>query len=212
MAVGMFDTIYSVASQPTGVWDIVPADLVASSILAAAAAVSAGTAAAISQATQSGVVKGAEEDCRVVLGYPHPFAVSARHTALARSQGSQGDIAYITTKILNKAGAADGTAGMADSPDAHPQRDQHCSNHPVSSDTDSPRLFTGTAPNCSTDCGRSSSMCDSDSQQLRQHQHHHGSMPLLVVHSATSSTYPLVLMESWNYMLDFLEAHAPPFR
>lgn len=37
-------------------------------------------------------------------------------------------------------------------------------------------------------------------------------LPLLIVHAATSSTYPLVLMEGWNYNLDFFDAHPPPFR
>jgi hypothetical protein len=43
-------------------------------------------------------------------------------------------------------------------------------------------------------------------QQLRQR------LPLLIVHAATSSTYPITLMEGWNYLLPFLEAHPPPFR
>jgi hypothetical protein len=70
-----------------------------------------------------------------------------------------------------------------------------------------------------TDSSRSSSVmgcgCESDVQPLAEQQgsgEHQGGMPLLILHSATSSTYPLVLMESWNYMLDFLEAHRAPFR
>lgn len=95
---GMFDSLSSVASQPTGVWDIVPADLVASSILAAAAAVSAGAAAAISHATQAGVVKGLADERRVVLGYPHPLAAApataatASHALLRSASGSQNDV------------------------------------------------------------------------------------------------------------------------
>lgn len=44
MAIGLFDSLGSVASRPLGVWDIVPADLVAAAVIASAAAVSAGVA------------------------------------------------------------------------------------------------------------------------------------------------------------------------
>ncbi|WIA40535.1 hypothetical protein OEZ86_013881 [Tetradesmus obliquus] len=40
----------------------------------------------------------------------------------------------------------------------------------------------------------------------------HAALPLLIVHAATSSSYPLVLSEGWNTNLDFLQAHPPPFR
>jgi hypothetical protein len=202
------------------VWDIVPADLVASSILAAAAAVSAGAAAAISHVTQAGIVKGLPEECRVVLGYPHPFAAAATesHALLCSCSGSQDDL---TAKILKKAQSVHAAGVKAASPDvaARQQRDQRPS-PALSSEADSPRLRTGpmqpalaavnsSSSSSTTNSCSSSFMCDLDAQQLRQQ---HGGMPLLVVHAATSSTYPLVLMEGWNYMCDFLDAHPPPFR
>lgn len=111
----------------------------------------------------------------------------------------------------------DAAGVKAASPDVR-QRDQRDPSPALSSDPDSPRLRAGSpqpagAALCSGSSSansRSSSMvCELDAQQLRQQ---HGGMPLLVVHAATSSTYPLVLMEGWNYMCDFLDAHAPPFR
>lgn len=38
-----------------------------------------------------------------------------------------------------------------------------------------------------------------------------GAGPLLIVHAATSSTYPLTLMEGWNHNLEFFKDHPAPF-
>lgn len=35
---------------------------------------------------------------------------------------------------------------------------------------------------------------------------------MLIVHSSSSSTYPMTLMEGWNYALEFIEVHKPRFR
>eukprot|EP00775_Hariotina_reticulata_P012149 gene12149-12287_t len=40
----------------------------------------------------------------------------------------------------------------------------------------------------------------------------HKQPALLIVHAATSSTYPVTLMECWNAGLEFLDTHEPPFR
>lgn len=238
MAVGMFDTVTSVASQPTGVWDVVPADLVASSILAAAAAVSAGAAAAISQATQSGTVQGTAAERRVVLGYPHPLSAAVRAPQLLGQGGGQaaGDVASkIIAKVqLNATAQAsvavapphdgmDTTAARDQHNDQHSdqQSDQHSNQHSAlyrsnssGSSSGSPRLLAtavhdGKSEGLTSSSSASSSVveCEVDGEQQQQ-----GGMPLLILHAATSSTYPLVLMESWNYMLDFLEAHPAPFR
>lgn len=222
MAVGMFDTLSSVASQPTGVWDIVPADLVASSILAAAAAVSAGAAAAVSHATQSGIVKGTVEERRVVMGYPHPLAAQPSCSGRDLSRGARADV---TAKIhfrpaahckADAAGEVDAFRGHRDQLSDVVDSDDACSSN------SSPKLLVGIAP--STECrscsstddihSRSSSIGEEAVALLRpgEQQRARGQVPLLVVHAATSSTYPLVLMESWNMMLEFLEAHPPPFR
>lgn len=235
MAVGMFDALPSVASQPTGVWDVVPADLVASSILAAAAAVSAGAAAAISQATQSGAVQGTLEERRVVLGYPHPLSAAVRGVGpqlLGKDRTHDpGDVA---ARILAKVKLGDSTdsadAGRISprSDDVSAERDQRPHQHSVlyrsnssGSSSGSERLLAsavhGGKSEEVTNSSRSSSVtgCECGVQQLAEQQggvQQQGGMPLLILHSATSSTYPLVLMESWNYMLDFLEAHRAPFR
>lgn len=36
--------------------------------------------------------------------------------------------------------------------------------------------------------------------------------PMLVVHSSSSSTYPMTLMEGWNAALEFIAVHKPNFR
>lgn len=35
---------------------------------------------------------------------------------------------------------------------------------------------------------------------------------MLIVHSSSSSTYPLTLMEGWNHAVEFLQVHKPRFR
>lgn len=36
--------------------------------------------------------------------------------------------------------------------------------------------------------------------------------PVLIIHAATTSTYPVMMYQRWNYALDFMAAHPPPFR
>jgi hypothetical protein len=39
-----------------------------------------------------------------------------------------------------------------------------------------------------------------------------GKPAMLVVHSSSSSTYPMTLMEGWNAALEFIAVHKPKFR
>jgi hypothetical protein len=61
---------------------------------------------------------------------------------------------------------------------------------------------------CSEDSLPSDGLLGSDGSS----ETHHKPSPLLIVHAATSSTYPVTLMECWNAGQEFLDAHEPPFR
>ncbi|WIA40444.1 hypothetical protein OEZ86_013801 [Tetradesmus obliquus] len=263
MAIGLFDCLESVASQPMGVWDIVPADLVASSIIAAAAAISAGVAASISRATRSGSIAGCAADAAVVLGQPHPFspaahAAHAAHVAEQHAGLADGCSADITSTIKvaavehalkpiqaaaaggHKPAAGAGRAMSAASDDTAMYPGGRVSSladlaamvdsagdSSSSSSSSSPKMRSsipaGRSPQTSkltqqllaaVNVASSTEDSNSNSDELASEGLSDGEprLPLLIVHAATSSTYPLVLMEGWNYNLDFFEAHPPPFR
>lgn len=254
MAIGMFDCLESVASRPMGIWDIVPADMVASIILAAAAAVCTGVGATISRATKSGSIAGTAADSAVVLGQPHPFSQAPRlHDADASAaQYVSPDVAatiklaatdhHSAADIPHKANAAKSFAGgralsarsddtaMSASDSSPDTNSDVCS---ISSSgtgfMGSPKLLgtsyktpRGTAnltyqmlESVTVSCQGCSHSCDSDIHDdlaTSDDGDDHTRLPLLIIHAATSSTYPLTLMEGWNYNLDFFDAHPQPFR
>eukprot|EP00878_Enallax_costatus_P011041 GHUV01011531.1.p1 GENE.GHUV01011531.1~~GHUV01011531.1.p1 ORF type:complete len:571 (+),score=148.68 GHUV01011531.1:338-2050(+) len=253
MAIGMFDCLESVASQPMGIWDIVPADLVASSILAAAAAVSAGVGAAISRATKSGSIAGSAADAEVVIGQPHPFSQAA-HTAQLQDTSAGQYVSPDVAATIKLAAAEHGAVGLPhkaaavkglassralstrsddtamcasdSSPDTHSDACSISSSGTGS--ISSPKLLgtpfktpRGTAnltfqllESVTVSCQGCGHSCDNDMHDMAQSEagDYHTGLPLLIVHAATSSTYPLTLMEGWNYNLDFFDAHPQPFR
>lgn len=227
MAVGMYDKLSSVALQPTSVWDVVPADMVAANILAAAAAVSAGAAAAISGAARSGVVKGSEGDARVVLGY-----TLASERISCRQPLNDSEFVTFAAKVADKCEpdvipdaeiSTESPSELIPAQCVYDDGDHNvATTNPSEGGSDSPSWLSlvsysaenplyGSSNRSSThdlsSAGTESAMHSlAGTQQLRQR------LPLLIVHAATSSTYPLTLMEGWNYLLPFLEAHPPPFR
>lgn len=264
MAVGLFDCLESVASQPMGIWDIVPADLVASSILAAAAAVSAGVAAAISRATKSGSIAAAPADAAVILGQPHPFTPAAHNTRLEHSETHAAvanrylspDVAatikitgtdhHVASGLAHKPGdaatvkvLANGRAFSARSDDTAMSDPLHmadahsdaCSTSSSNGNVSSPKMRITVTRNGKTTanltqellesvtvgCKAGSNPCECEMMceecvMSDVASEDHARLPLLIVHAATSSTYPLTLMEGWNYNLDFFDAHPQPFR
>jgi hypothetical protein len=268
MAIGMFDCLESVASEPMGVWDIVPADLVASSIIAAAAAISAGVAASISRATRSGGISGSAADAAVVVGQPHPFSPAAHaarlqqvaeHARLAANPDLSATIKVADEHVhgqhlrqLKSAAAAAGGAAPGG------RKPLTAAGRAMSAASDDTAMYPGGRVSsladltAMVDSSGDSSSSNSSSPKTRTspasrppHLHKltqqlfeavnvasviteytHSSdelaseglsdgeprLPLLIVHAATSSTYPLVLMEGWNYNLDFFDAHPAPFR
>lgn len=223
MAVGMYDKLSSVSLQPTSVWDVVPADMVAANILAAAAAVSAGAAAAISRVARSGVVKGSEDDARVLLGYSHPLSASER----VRSKQTlvSGELGTFEAKVAAKCenddipGAEDLTEGASDLISAQCVFDESGADVAASpSESGSSSGLSLLSFRAQNPLYSSSSLTSAGTPVSAAHslagtqQLHHQRLPLLIVHAATSSSYPITLMEGWNYLLPFLEAHPPPFR
>ncbi|KAF8055926.1 fatty acyl-CoA reductase [Scenedesmus sp. PABB004] len=270
MAIGLFDCLQSVASQPMGVWDVVPADLVASSIIASAAAVAAGVGAAISRVTRSGGIVGSASDAAVVLGTPHQFSPAAAAARLAQGEAAAaaaraggrafaGHDVAATIKVADElAGGAGGdAAGAKPGPGKPPAAGRARSDDtamPPGGRHGSLADLAGMAPAsdgasdaCSTPSaggspqlragrggggrgvaltasllervgrgGGGSEECMHSIDELALSEatagEETGGLPLLIVHAATSSTYPLTLMEGWNYNLDFFDAHPQPFR
>lgn len=229
MAIGMYDKLSSVGLQAAGVWDVVPADLVGCSILAAAAAVSAGKAAALCQLTQSGTIHGTAEDRRVVLGYPHTFAAdpqAAKQPVLLTSSFPETSDSWRipAAGLESEAGAATGKKGALPTLSHVSQPMSRSASSTISdspsllaaaagaayvpSDIDSDETFSSSS---SSGGGTSDTKGSVQCQQLLL-QAPLAQRPLLIVHAATSTTYPITLMEGWNYLLDFIEAHPPPFR
>jgi hypothetical protein len=263
MAIGLFDCLESVASQPMGVWDIVPADLVASSIIAAAAAISAGVAASISRATRSGSIVGSAADAAVVLGQPHPFSPAARAAQLQQvAEQHAGLTGSPDLSPTIKVGAEHGLKPLKSAAAAGDRKTKKAAGRAMSAASDDTAMYPGGRVSSLADLtamedssgdssGDSSSSSSSSSPKMRSNPTSRAPqsskltqqllaavnvasatedsnssdelaseglsdgeprLPLLIVHAATSSTYPLVLMEGWNYNLDFFDAHPPPFR
>eukprot|EP00879_Flechtneria_rotunda_P002270 GHRR01002461.1.p1 GENE.GHRR01002461.1~~GHRR01002461.1.p1 ORF type:complete len:664 (+),score=233.63 GHRR01002461.1:802-2793(+) len=288
MAIGMFDCLESVASQPLGTWDVVPADLVGSVIIATSAAVSSGVGAAISGSTGSGSVVGTAVDAAVVLGQPHPFSSRLRHATHQQQQSTEvsllvsptpaaatirpmgvhipdvqaairvvpaADQHLASTKCPNNTcksptcqGVSDishkamstksddtamlsGRHGSASDLTAMADNNSGNSSDSGSSGNGSPNMRAVAAAAAAADikltqqllatvvkvhaCEDVQSadellMSDDMTNELSDDQA--GRLPLLIVHAATSSTYPITLMEGWNLNLDFFYAHPPAFR
>jgi len=128
LALGFYHSLKCVSSQPLHCWDIMPADLVANAVLAAAAATAAASCG----------------NCSALL-----TAAAAAVTCNAAATGA----------------AAIG--GMTHTPGT-------------------------TEP----------AVCGSMEKSL----------PLLIVQSSSSSTYPITLLEGWNHAVEFVRCHPPKFR
>jgi hypothetical protein len=270
MAIGMFDCLESVASQPMGVWDIVPADLVASSIIAAAAAISAGVAASISRATRSGGISGSAADAAVVVGQPHPFSPAAhsarlQHIAEHAQLAGNADLSatikvteeHVQVQHLKQLKSAAAAAGGS-APGSRNCKPLTAAGRAMSAASDDTAMYPGGRVSsladltAMVDSSGDSSSSNSSSPKMRSSpasrpphlpkltqqlleavnvasvitEDNNSSdelaseglsdgeprLALLIVHAATSSTYPLMLMEGWNYNLDFFDAHPAPFR
>ena len=300
MAIGMFDSLASVASQPLGVWDVVPADQVAGVIVAAAAAMAAGVGARVSAVTGAGRIAGSQQDSNAVLlgqtagiganggACANPLLAGAADLSASIHvlQGvgktdKQAPAATLQPLIVELGKSSkgvdaarpwlgeDSAAGRALS--AHSDDTAMCSNIGAGAGANSSSVgdlttldgLPGPCGNSDT-CGSCPPSAASSPVGRGRHgavgascaQHtqdgvlcctryaaavaaestfsacEHGllssargvgmdgvavdacppRLPLLIVHAASSSTYPLTLMEGWNYNLDFFDAHPPPFR
>lgn len=184
MATGLFDSLASVASQPVNVWDVVPGDCAAAAIVAAAAAVAAGVSVDIAAQTGSGLVIGDKGDRRPVFG----------------AQSAVAQPATLQQKYSFK------------------QIPSHRSDDTAMSQKSSTCLGSDTASDSSTAASPQLSPAarTTNDQTLTQRLLMTAAAadripPLLIVHAATSTTYPLTLMEGWNYNVEFMAAHPPRF-
>jgi len=190
MAIGLFDCLGSVASHPMGVWDIVPCDLVGSVIIAAAAAVAAGVAPSISRATGSGALHTGSRGARYAAAH------SGADVELVTASSGSLDYAHNLLRGGGKGFSATARAAF------------YCD------DAGSGSSF---ASDGVSDTSDGDDGCpDPLTTRLLEHAAARATgsgaaKPLLIVHAATSSTYPLTLMEGWNYNLEFFAAHPSPF-
>ena len=265
MAIGLFDCLDSVASQPLGVWDIVPSDLVGSAIIAAAAAVAAGVAPSICSATGTGGRSGGGG----VNGSGGNSGASggAANSGLVARAGSAraARIAAVTARISISGSSSGGAKAGGVRPPSTPPL-QLSEDSVVLSGASSPRstsvsddgasdgsdgsshdsssggrgsgggasamrragarllsrlssasadaAFAGGAVAAAAAAAAAAQQQQQQQQQLalqQQQRQQRQRGALLVVHAATSSTYPLTLMEGFNYNLEFFAAHPPPF-
>lgn len=206
MAIGLFDCLGSVASHPLGVWDIVPSDLVGSSIIAAAAAVASGVSVCISRATGSGSLhkggRGAAAAAapagagRALRGAkPGAVHASGPHCMLLRSQARPAGPYPLSVGLSDDTANSDRSGGGS----SFALSDGSASE---GSPLDSPKAYAAAAAHPLTQRLLERAGMQAAAAAAR---------PLLIVHAATSSTYPLTLMEGWNYNLEFFAAHSPPF-
>jgi hypothetical protein len=221
VAIGFFPALSAHAVQPFSVWDAVPGDLVASAILATAAAVGAGLQRELSAATGSGAW------LTPAAARGHAAAVAARRAAV----GAGGAAAAAC------GGGAPGKAGLL-----------HARNGSLSAFTDDTAIGLIAAarapPRC---CGASGSgsgelsptaRSSEDPDALAAPDQSRGralatppkggapaaaaaaaagrlgaggpAQPLLIVHATTSTTYPATVYEAYNTAVDFLKAHGSP--
>jgi hypothetical protein len=189
VAIGFFPYLSAHAVNPYSVWDAVPGDLVASAILATAAAVARGLQREIAAATGSGawVSELARPTAATV---PSTLRVSTNasplkgaHHARKLSMNSLSDDAA----SLIGAGSAHGGSGSGASGSGSPTPLSGVSEEEESSEESSP---------CATPAKAAVAAGPRRTDQ-----------PLLIVHATTSTTYPAIVYEAYNTAVDFLRVH-----
>ncbi|GBF97474.1 hypothetical protein Rsub_10397 [Raphidocelis subcapitata] len=204
VAIGFFPSLYAHAVDPYSVWDAVPGDLVASAILATAAAVAAGLQREIAAATGCGAwAGGAGEPAALALARAAgsvtaalPASLSALAGKRAPSLGAFSDDSAIS---LIAAGAPRAGAGSASCSDG--------SRSPLSGvSEEEPEADEGSAP---ATPARALSPKAGAGGAAGAGAGAAGA-PLLIVQAATSTTYPSGVYEAYNTTVDFLRTHGAP--
>jgi hypothetical protein len=170
VAIGFFPALSAHAVNPYSVWDAVPGDLVASAILATAAAVCRGLQRSIAAATGSGAWGAAGAPPADLAGSFLADDVVLVHAA--------GDDSSPTASSSSAAAAASTTTPLVS------------------------RFRLGKRAAAARAAAAAAASPPSKSSSAPQ--------PLIIVHAATSTTYPATVYEAYNTAVDFLRAHGSP--
>jgi len=209
VAIGFFPRLSAHAVNPYSVWDAVPGDMVASAILATAAAVARGLSAEITAATGSGAwVNGQGRPTATTT--PTTLTASAL-AALAVKGGAAG--AHGRKLSMNSAFSDDGASlicagsvnGSGPSGSGTPtplsgvsEEEEGESDEASPNSSPRPSLPAGSPP---VSKGAAATVAAAAVATKRTLQ------PLLIVHAATSTTYPAIVYEAYNTAVDFLRVH-----
>jgi hypothetical protein len=213
MASGLFDCLGSVASKPLHVWDVVPADQVASIILASAAAVAAGLADTIVRASAGGT-----RPATGLVTQQGAVTSGTKYTpSLAESASSSRENSVAAVIQLTGQPGVTGVVKAGSKVTELPRRGSSSplsSSPPASSAGDVASLPASPVAGAASETGSPMAVQAAAAAAAGAAEGSPAAArvpPLLVVHAATSTTYPLTLMEGWNYNLAFFSAHPPVF-
>ncbi|KAI8468986.1 MAG: male sterility protein-domain-containing protein [Monoraphidium minutum] len=234
IAIGFFPSVTAYALNPYSTWDVVPGDLAASAILATAAAVACGLQSEIASLTGSGTWMGTGAGANRICGagptgaaaaealLPSPLAMlAAGKKPFARKMSMLSTFTDDTALALIGAGSAAGVnspGGSTGSRGASPSAlsgasDEACE---LSSD-DAEHAAAAAAAAAAANCGApgapppaSPAPAKGAPPPLGGGARARPPQPLLIVHAATSTTYPSNVYEAYNVTADFLRAHPSP--
>jgi hypothetical protein len=195
VAIGFFPALSAHAVNPYSVWDAVPGDLVASAILGTAAAVAAGLQSEIVAATGCGAWEGPE-------GAP---------AAASRAAAAAGGLSAVLKAAASKVGAT--ASGLSDAASSligvgsgGPIQTASESETVTSSDDESrPGSPSARVPPTSAPPPSPAPRGPAPRRAPGG-----GRPPLMIVHAATSTTYPSIVYEAYNATVDFLKAFGAP--
>jgi hypothetical protein len=227
VAIGFFPSLSAHAVRPYSVWDAVPGDLVASAILATAAAVGAGLQSELAAATGSGAwvpalrAGGRGAGAAATLAAPRGAgpAAAAGGGGAAAPAGKAGllharsislsaftDDTMVGSLIPAGGRSSGGASGSGElSPTARSSDDP---DHLAALDQNAPKPRPGpgaaTPPKAATPAAAAGAL---PPPRLAGGA---AAQPLLIVHATTSTTYPATVYEAYNTAVDFLRAHGSP--
>jgi hypothetical protein len=190
LATGLYDSLDAVPFQPDRTWDIVPADYVGHTILAAAAAESAATIAAAATAVGAETAYSAQHSTEALV----KDRARRRDLAQMRLGGCEGTSPDQVPLISSMPKGSEGAWCPPDCRDLHPDADQagHTTLHNARSwqsagaDSSSSLCGVGEAPRCFR--------------------------PVSIYHAAMGSNTFVTFQEGWSYWRAFVEQHPPPYR
>jgi hypothetical protein len=212
-ALGFFPAASAYAVNPHSVWDAVPGDLVASAILATAAAVAAGLAPAIAAAAAGGARAEAAAPWRLTedgaAGAAKALHGAPRVARRVSDSGFSDDSAIIVAPPRGPPSANALDDGASTAHPSCPPSAVGDDEAPPSPDEPLPLIRASLTPVEPAAAAYLAAQRQLHQQQLLERQRRRGE-PLLVVHATTGATYPSCASEAINSCIDFLKAHPSP--